>query len=212
MKSTAESMEMKSGAQVDPNPSCALSLTSILEAALDKKSSLYRDSSLKHIFLMNNIHYMVEKIKKSKICPYFGDDWIRKHIVMFRQHAVYYQRATWSSLLTFLRYDGITRKATLKTRCQEFNAAFEDLYKSQTRWVVPDPQLREDVTIVSSKTVIQVYRNFVCMIISSIGKKHIKYTEQELGMYVMDLLEGSSKLLSHSWKRRHGWLQMLTIS
>ncbi|KAL1566378.1 exocyst complex component EXO70E2-like [Salvia divinorum] len=199
-------VERSTVARVDPNPSCVLatylqSLTSILEAALDKKSGLYRDSSLKHIFLMNNIHYTVEKIKNSKICPYFGDDWIRKHIVMFRQHAMYYQRTTWSSLLTFLRDDGKTGKAALKARCQEFNAAFEDLYKSQTRWVVPDPQLREEVTISSSKTVIQVYRNFVNKIINSIGEKHIKYTEQELGMHVMDLLEGSSKSLSHSWKR-----------
>ncbi|XP_057805044.1 exocyst complex component EXO70E2-like [Salvia miltiorrhiza] len=198
--------EQSTDVVVDPNPTCALamylqSLTSILEATLDKKSSLYRDPSLKHIFLMNNIHYTVEKIKNSKVSHYFGDDWIKKHFVKFRQHAMYYQRTTWSSLLTFLRDDGKVGKATLKARCQDFTAAFEDLYKSQTRWVVPDPQLREDVRISASKTVIQAYRNFVNKIINSIGEKHIKYTEQELGMHIMDLLEGSSKSLNHSRKR-----------
>ncbi|KAL1541687.1 exocyst complex component EXO70E2-like [Salvia divinorum] len=198
--------EQDMDAEADPYPARALamylqSLTSILEATLDKKSSLYRDSSLKHIFLMNNIHYTVEKIKNSKISPYFGDDWIRKHYVKLRQHAMYYQRTTWSSLLTFLHDGGKVGKATLKARCQDFNTAFEDLYKSQTRWVVPDPQLREDVRILASKTVIQPYRNFVSKISSSIGEKHIKYTEQELGAYIMDLLEGSSKSLSHSRKR-----------
>lgn len=208
LHSLLQDQEQSAEVAVDPNPepSCALavylqSLTSILEATLDKKSSLYTNSSLKHIFLMNNIHYTVEKIKNSKISHYFGDDWIRKHFVKFRQHAMYYQRTTWSSLLTFLRDDGKVGKATLKARCQDFTAAFEDLYKSQTRWVVPDPQLREDVRISASKTVIQAYRNFVNKIINSIGEKHIKYTEQELGMYIMDLLEGSSKSLNHSRKR-----------
>lgn len=198
--------EQSTDARGDPSPSSAVatylqSLTSILEANLDKKSNLYKDCSLKHIFLMNNIHYMVEKIRNSKISPYFGDDWIRNHFVKFRQQAMYYERETWSSVLTFLHDDGKVGKATLKARCRDFTTAFEDLYKSQTRWLVPDPQLREEVRISASQTVIQAYRNFVSKVISSIGEKHIKYTEQELGMYILDLLEGSSKSLNHSRRR-----------
>ncbi|KAH6797274.1 hypothetical protein C2S52_021828 [Perilla frutescens var. hirtella] len=190
----------------DPNPSNVVatyvqSLTSILEANLHKKSNLYKDCSLKHIFLMNNIHYMVKKIRNSKISPYFGDDWIRNHFVKFRQHAMYYERETWSSILNFLHDDGKAGKATLKARCRDFTTAFEDLYKSQTRWLVPDHQLREEVRISAAKTVIHAYRNFVSKIGSSIGEKHIKYTEQELGMYILDLLEGSSKSLNHSRRR-----------
>ncbi|KAK6123148.1 hypothetical protein DH2020_043096 [Rehmannia glutinosa] len=177
------------------------SLTSILEANLDKRSNLYRDCSLKHIFMMNNIHYMVQKIGDSRIGHYFGDDWIRSHIVKFRQHAMCYERVTWYSILTLLRDDGKTGKATLKARCQAFTAAFEGVYKNQTRWWVPDFRLREDLRISASKTVIHAYRNFVSKISNSIGEKHIKYTEQELGIYILDLLEGSSKSLNHSQKR-----------
>lgn len=194
------------GADPDPSPSSIVatylqSLTSILEDNLYKRSNLYRDCSLKHIFLMNNIHYMVEKIRNSDIRPYFGDDWIRIHLVKFRQHAMYYERETWLSMLTYLHDDGKVGKAALKARCRDFTAAFEDLYKTQTRWLVPDAKLREEVRISASKTVIQAYRNFVDKIIKSIGEKHIKYSEQELGMYILDLLEGSSKSLNHSRKR-----------
>lgn len=190
----------------DPNPSIVVatylqSLTSILEDNLYKRSNLYSDCSLKHIFLMNNIHYMVEKIRNSNIRPYFGDEWIRKHLVKFRQHAMYYERETWLSILTILHDDGKVGKAALKARCRDFTTAFEDLYKSQTRWLVPDAKLREEVRISASKTVIQAYRNFVDKIIKSIGEKHIKYSEQELGMYILDLLEGSSKSLNHSRRR-----------
>lgn len=194
------------GADPDPSPSSVVatylqSLTSILEDNLYKRSNLYRDCSLKHIFLMNNIHYLVEKIRNSDIRPYFGDDWIRIHLVKFRQHAMYYERETWLSILTYLHDDGKVGKAALKARYRDFTAAFEDLYKTQTRWLVPDAKLREEIRISASKTVIQAYRNFVDKIIKSIGEKHIKYSEQELGMYILDLLEGSSKSLNHSRKR-----------
>ncbi|KAL0415939.1 UNVERIFIED_CONTAM: Exocyst complex component EXO70E2 [Sesamum latifolium] len=177
------------------------SLTSILEANLDEKSNLYKESPLKHIFMMNNIHYMVQKIWNSKIVRYFGDDWIRNHVGKFRQHAMCYERVTWSSILALLRDDGRTGKATLKARCRDFAAAFEDVHKNQTRWRVPDPQLREDLRISASKTVIPAYRNFVSKISSSIGEKHIKYAVQDLETYILDLLEGSSKSLNHSRKR-----------
>ncbi|KAK4436973.1 Exocyst complex component EXO70E2 [Sesamum alatum] len=177
------------------------SLTSILEANLDNKSNLYKDSALKHIFMMNNIHYMVQKIGDSKIVLYFGDDWIRNHVGKFRKHAMCYERVTWSSILALLCGDGRTGKATLKARCRDFAAAFEDVHKNQTRWRVPDPRLREDLRISASKTVIPAYRNFVSKITSSIGEKHIKYTVQDLETYILDLLEGSSKSLNHSRKR-----------
>ncbi|CAN7085869.1 unnamed protein product [Brassica oleracea var. botrytis] len=37
------------------------SIASVLEANLQVKSKLYRDVSLRHIFLLNNIHYMTRK-------------------------------------------------------------------------------------------------------------------------------------------------------
>ncbi|GFP90656.1 exocyst complex component exo70a1 [Phtheirospermum japonicum] len=177
------------------------SLTSTLEANLENKSNLYKDCSLKHIFMMNNIHYMVQKIRNSKIGPYFGDEWVRTHVGKFRQHAMFYERVTWNSMLSLLQDDGKTGKSTLKARCRAFVVAFEGVYKSQTRWCVPDCGLREDLRISASKTVIQAYRNFVNRINNSIGEKHIKYTEHELGTYILDLLEGSSKSLNHSQKR-----------
>ncbi|KAL8457592.1 hypothetical protein ACS0TY_034642 [Phlomoides rotata] len=186
-----------------PNPVEAYlqSLTSILETNIEKRSSLYTDCALKHIFLMNNIHYMVQKISNSRMRPYFGDDWIRDHVVKYRQHAMWYERVTWSSIIMLLRDDdGKNGKATLKARCRDFGAAFEQLYKNQTKWVVPDLQLREEVRISASK-ILQAYRNFVKKITNSIGEKHIKYSEQELGTYILDLLEGSSKSLNHSRKR-----------
>ncbi|PIM99182.1 Exocyst component protein [Handroanthus impetiginosus] len=199
-------LQDEENSDVGPNLSCAMAThlqlwTSILEANLEKRSDLYKDCSLKHIFMMNNIHYMVEKIRNSKIMPYFGDEWIKNHIAKFRQHAMCYERVTWSSILELLHDHRKAGKATLKARSRAFTAAFEDVYKNQTRWCVPDLELREDLRISASKTVIQAYRNFVSKITNCVGEKHVKYTEHDLETYILDLLEGSSKSLNHTRKR-----------
>ncbi|XP_075479574.1 exocyst complex component EXO70E2-like [Primulina tabacum] len=173
------------------------SFTSILEANLDKKSNSYQDLALKQIFLMNNMHYMVQKVRSSNVRTYLGDDWIKEHICKYRKYATCYERTTWSSVLPSLRGDGKTGKATLKARIHAFNTAFEDLYRNQTGWCVPDLELREELRISASKTVVLAYRTFVRNISDTIGDKYIKYTEQDLETYILDLLEGTSKSLNH---------------
>ncbi|GAB4860881.1 hypothetical protein Ancab_036041 [Ancistrocladus abbreviatus] len=53
------------------------SIASKLESNLEKKSQLYKDSSLRHIFLMNNIHYIAKKVMGSDLRLFLGDKWIR---------------------------------------------------------------------------------------------------------------------------------------
>ncbi|KAK2989857.1 hypothetical protein RJ640_025516 [Escallonia rubra] len=133
------------------------SLASITESNLDDKSKLYKDEALRHLFLMNNVHYMAEKVKGSELRTILGDEWIRKHNWKFQQHAMNYERATWSSILSLLRDEGLCSpgsssisKTLLKERLHSFYLAFEDVYKSQTGWSVPDTQLRDDLRISTS--------------------------------------------------------------
>ncbi|XP_022885453.1 exocyst complex component EXO70E2-like [Olea europaea var. sylvestris] len=175
------------------------SVTSILEANLDINSNLYINTSLKYIFVMNNIHYMYDKIKSSEVRRYFGDEWIREHIAKYRRHAMSYERFTWNSILSLIRIrdDGKTGKATLKERCRDFSIAFEDVYKIQTAWYVPNLKLREELRISISQRVIPAYRNFVGNITNSIGEKYLKYTVHDLESYILDLLDNSQKSLKH---------------
>ncbi|KAL4334804.1 hypothetical protein GQ457_07G003370 [Hibiscus cannabinus] len=182
------------------------SLTSILEANLHEKSKLYRDASLQHFFLMNNIHYMAQKVKNSELQAIFGDKWIRKHNWKFQQHAMDYERATWSAILLLLKDESNSSnssisKTLLKERLRSFYVAFEDVYKTQTAWVIPDLQLREDLRISTSLKVIQAYRTFVGRQMHHIGEKHIRYNAEDLQDYLLDLFEGSQKSLHNPHRR-----------
>ncbi|KAK1432914.1 hypothetical protein QVD17_09817 [Tagetes erecta] len=185
------------------------SLMSILECNLEEKSKLYKDEALRHLFMMNNINYMAEKVKNSELRTILGDDWIRKRIGKFQQYAMNYERATWSSILNFLREDGLsnsgssgsTFRTLLRDRLQAFYTAFEDIYKVQSGWSIPNSQLREDVRISMSLKVIQAYRTFVGRHANSISEKYIKYTADDLENYILDLFEGAPKSL-HSFHRK----------
>ncbi|CAI9758695.1 unnamed protein product [Fraxinus pennsylvanica] len=183
-------------------------LISILECNLDEKSKMYRDESLQHLFLMNNIHYMAEKVKNSELRAELGDEWIRRQNRKFQQQAMSYERATWSSILSLLKDEGIQNpgsnlisRTILKERLHSFYLAFEEVYKSQTGWLIPDSQLREDLRISTSLKVIQAYRTFVGRHINHISEKHIKYTADDLQDYLFHLFEGSQKSL-HSFHKK----------
>ncbi|XWS44397.1 hypothetical protein CRYUN_Cryun15aG0041600 [Craigia yunnanensis] len=182
------------------------SLTSILEANLYEKSKLYRDASLQHFFLMNNIYYMAQKVKNSELRLIFGDKWIRKHNWKFQQHAMDYERATWSSILSLLKDESNSSSSSisrtlLKERLLSFYVAFEEVYKTQTAWLIPDVHLREDLRISTSLKVIQAYRTFVGRQMYHIGEKHIKYNAEDLQDYLLDLFEGSQKSLHNPHRR-----------
>ncbi|CAN6802205.1 unnamed protein product [Brassica oleracea] len=185
------------------------SITSVLEANLEEKAKLYRDVSLRHIFLLNNIHYMTRKVLKSELKHIFGDKWNRKHTWKFQQQATEYERSTWLPVLSFLKDDGGSgsgsgsgsRSLRPRERFQGFNTAFEEVYKAQTGWLISDERLREDVRTKASMWVIQAYWTFYSRHKNSVSERYIKYSTDDLEKLLLDLFTGSSKSLNNSYRR-----------
>ncbi|KAH7652337.1 Exocyst complex component Exo70 protein [Dioscorea alata] len=190
-----------------------LSITSIVESNLEGRSMLYRDGALQHIFLMNNIFYMVQKVKDSELQKFLGEEWIKEHSKSYRHHSISYERASWNPVLLFLKDEGICNpgsnspsKTVLKERFKNFNLIFEEVYKSQTSWVIPNSQLRVELRISISLKVLQAYRTFMGRYSSHLDSvrqkdKYIKYSPDDLEEFLLDLFEGSAKSL-HSFRRR----------
>ncbi|KAE9610136.1 putative exocyst complex component Exo70, cullin repeat-like-containing domain-containing protein [Lupinus albus] len=172
-----------------------------LESNLWEKSKLYVDNAMQQVFLMNNLHYLVRKVKDSDLGKVLGDDWIRKRRGQIRQYATGYLRASWSKALFCLKDDGIggssisAAKMALKEKFKNFNACFEEIYKNQTAWKVPDEQLREELRISISQKVIPAYRSFHGRFSSQLDGRHagryIRYTPDDLENYLLDLFEGN---------------------
>lgn len=191
-----------------------LLLLTSLEGNLEEKSKLYEDGAMQYIFLMNNILYIVQKVKDSDLGKLLGDHWVRKRRGQVRQYSIRYLRASWSKALSCLKDEGIggsgsssnVSKVTLKDRFKSFNLCFEEVYRIQTQWKVPDPQLREELRISISEKVLPAYRSFLGRFGSHLESgrhagKYIKYTPDDLENHLLDLFEGTPGLL-HNPRRR----------
>ncbi|XP_075663453.1 exocyst complex component EXO70A1-like [Castanea sativa] len=189
-----------------------LVLITSLHSNLEEKSKLYEDGALQYIFLMNNILYVVQKVEGSDLGGLVGDNWVRKRHGQIRQYAISYLRASWTKVLHCLKVEGIggssrnASRVALKERFKNFNACFEKIYTVQTAWKVPDAQLREELRISISEKVIPAYRSFMGRFGNQVESgrhagKYIKYTADDLENYLLDLWEGSPRVLHHMRRR-----------
>ncbi|XP_068665536.1 exocyst complex component EXO70B1-like [Aristolochia californica] len=186
-----------------------LRLISSLESNLEEKSKFYEDAAMLYIFLMNNILYIVKKVKDSELRELLGDHWVRKRRGQVRQYATSYFRASWSRVLSCLRDEGLgggsssnVSKVALKERFKNFNQGFDEIYRNQTTWKVQDSQLREELRLSISDKVIPAYRSFLGRFgghleIGRHAGKYIKYTADDLENLIIDLFEGSPGPLCH---------------
>jgi exocyst complex protein 7 len=152
---------------------------------------------------MNNLLYIVQKVKDSELKTLLGDNWIRKRRGQIRQYSTGYLRSSWTRVLACLRDDGLPHtmgsssqlKAALKDRFKNFNLAFDELYRTQTSWRVVDPQLREELKISICEKVLPAYRSFVGRFRGQLeggrgSARYIKYNPDDLENQVSDFFEG----------------------
>ncbi|KAL2462477.1 exocyst subunit exo70 family protein D1 [Forsythia ovata] len=177
----------------------------ILQFNLEGKSKHYKDASLAHLFMMNNVHYIVQKIKGSvELRQMIGDDYLKRLTGKFRQSATNYQRSTLVRVLHCLRDEGLhtsgsfssgVSKSALRERFKTFNAMFEEVFRTQATWLVPDTQLRQELRISIMEKLIPAYRSFLGRFGSHIEsgrhpENYIKYSVEDLENAVLDFFEG----------------------
>ncbi|XP_062196713.1 exocyst complex component EXO70B1-like [Phragmites australis] len=197
-----DTVEASTDGAAAPTPSarCMRELLTLLLRKIDDKSRLYDDAGLQNIFLMNNLYYVVQKVMESPpLRELLGDDWLRRHRGQIRQYEAGYLRASWIAVLSLLRDDGgpantSAAQKALRDKARSFNAAFEELYRTQTAWKVSHPQLREELRIAVSERVIPAYRPFLGRA-SRLPARHVKYSLEDLENYMLDFFEGVQKFV-----------------
>lgn len=203
--------------EIVPSARKILLLISYLEFNLEMKSKNYEDGGLKCIFLMNNLFYIVQKVKESKLLIVLGDHWLRERREKIKQYAISYLRASWGKTLSCLKGDGLagvrggifntSSKMAIKEVFKNFNIGFEEIYRNQIAWKVSDSQLREELRISISEMVIPAYRCFFGRFSSHLegGRhvaKYIKYAPDELETCISDFFEGLPGLSNHLIRRK----------
>ncbi|KAG0626725.1 hypothetical protein M758_2G146700 [Ceratodon purpureus] len=200
--------ELFSDGTVDKKPHLTTAIKhimTVLQTNLEGKAKLYKDVALSHLFLMNNIHYMVKSVRRSEAKDMLGDDWVQRQRRIVQQHGISYQRTAWNRVLQYITGSGGISsgdsgisKSQLKERLKGFSLTFEDLYLRQTQWAIPDNELREAVRLQVQEIILPAYRSFLKRYSGLIeGKqsvnKYLKYSPDDLERMLNDLFEGKSR-------------------
>ncbi|VAH39144.1 unnamed protein product [Triticum turgidum subsp. durum] len=195
--------------------SVTMSIMQALQNNLDAKAKQYKDPALMHIFLMNNIHYIVKSVRRSEAKDLLGDDWIQRHRRIVQQNANQYRRVAWSKVLQCLSGQGLTSSGgsgqvgseggnssgASRTAVKErsFNLQFEEIYQKQCGWSVPDSELRESLRLAVAEILLPAYRSFQkrfgpLIENSKAPGKYVKHTPEQLELFLGNLFEGKQEL------------------
>ncbi|XP_052205850.1 exocyst complex component EXO70B1-like [Diospyros lotus] len=190
----------------------AFQLTTVMElldSNLVAKSKLYKDPSLRYIFLMNNGRYILQKIKGSggEILQLVGHTWYRIRSTVVRHYHKNYQRETWGRVLGCLSHEGLqvngkVNKPALKERFKNFGALIDEIHKTQRTWVVGDEQLRSELRASIAAVVIPAYRSFLGRFRQYLdggragADKYIKYQPEDVETLIEELFDGNTASMS----------------
>ncbi|KAF7043437.1 hypothetical protein CFC21_052797 [Triticum aestivum] len=209
--------EFETGSETESQ--LAVVTTRIMQALqnnLDGKSKQYKDPALTHLFLMNNVHYMVRSVRRSEAKDILGDDWIQRHRRIVQQNANQYKRVAWAKVLQALSVQGApgstgsstpadlnssgVSRAVIKERfChgrfKAFNTQFEELHAKQSLWIVPDQELRESLRLAIAEVLLPAYRSFIKRFGNLVGSgknplKYIRYSPELVDKLLNEFFEG----------------------
>ncbi|GAB2297764.1 hypothetical protein Dimus_031850 [Dionaea muscipula] len=184
-----------------------MTILDLLDKNLEAKSLLYKDPSLRYIFLLNNGRYMLKNVRGSaEIHQVVGDPWCRKRSSDMRLYHKSYQRETWSRVLQCLNQEGLqvhgkVHKPVLKERFKNFNLLFDEIHKTQSTWVVSDDQLQSELRVSISAVMIPAYRSFFARFGQYFTpgrqtEKYIKYQPEDIEGVIDELFDGTTSSMA----------------
>lgn len=172
-------------------------LVLVLLCKLDGRAALYKDVSLSYIFLANNLQYVISKVRTSNLRYLLGDDWLAKHEIKVKQYASNYERMGWSKVFSSLPENPSAdiSPEEAEESFKKFNTAFEEVYRKQTSWVVPDQKLQEEIKISIAKKLERVYRGFYEKNRAGLRRERgveavVRFSPDDMENYLSDLFFG----------------------
>lgn len=170
----------------------------VLLCKLDGKAEHYNDVALSYLFLANNLRYVVDKVRSSNLKFLLGNDWIERHESKIKLYTSKYRRIGWSEVFSSLPADVAAEISPEKARESfgNFNRAFEETYRKQTSWFVPDQKLRDEIKISLAKEIGSLYGEFYAKHRLRMGRVYgsgsmVRLSPDDLGNYISDLFYGS---------------------
>ncbi|XP_055915521.1 exocyst complex component 7 [Eupeodes corollae] len=180
-----------------------------LNLTIMSKCEQYSDQATKHLFRLNNIHYILKSLQRSNLIDLVTlaeQECERSYNDMIRELKYSYQK-TWSRMLGGISsMDELPKpvhgkikdkdRAILKERFSTFNKDFEEACKIQRGISIPDVILREGIKRDNAEHILPKYNKFYEMYVSvqfsKNPEKYIKYRPHEVNAMLSKLFDDSA--------------------
>lgn len=126
----------------------------VLLCKLDGKAEQYKEAALSYLFLANNLKYVVQRIKESKLRQILGEGWITKHELKVKHYASSCQRLSWARVAALVPVSYLPEKVI------QFYESFEEAVGVQREWVVEDEGMKEEIKESVVDIILPSYRTF----------------------------------------------------
>ncbi|CDY31722.1 hypothetical protein HID58_015703 [Brassica napus] len=174
----------------------------VLLCKIDTKSRIYENVALSYLFLANNLHYVISKVRKSNLRVVLGDEWVANHQGKVSQYLEKYEKVAWGEVLTSLSEEErvVLEEDVAKERLKRFNEVFEEAFRKQSGWVVPDTKMREGLKDSVAKKLTYVASLFYEKYHVETWGDIVRYVPKDLGNYLSDLYLGTGRTCIPSFK------------
>ncbi|KAH8301104.1 hypothetical protein KR018_001814 [Drosophila ironensis] len=180
-----------------------------LNLSIMNKCEQYNDQATKHLFRLNNIHYILKSLQRSNLIDLVTlaePECEHSYLEMIRELKASYQK-TWSKmLLGIYSMDELPKpvagkvkdkdRSVLKERFSNFNKDFEEACKIQRGISIPDVILREGIKRDNVEHILPKYNRFFEMYstvqFSKNPDKYVKYRPHEINAMLSKLFDDSA--------------------
>ncbi|KAI5679547.1 hypothetical protein M9H77_00774 [Catharanthus roseus] len=168
------------------------------------------DDTLSSLFLLNNSWYLGNNLKGKKLGEVMGENWLRGHEESMEYYAAVYLRGSWGKLPALLDEEDLTlypggraiNRELVEKRLQEFNKAFDDMYRKQTNWVFSDKELRLRMFQIVVQIIIPPYKNYIHKYASHAGDDGNDSDNYNKDKYISP--ESLEKMIGSLFRHKHG--------
>ncbi|XP_077980769.1 exocyst complex component 7-like isoform X2 [Glandiceps talaboti] len=173
---------------------------------LDQKTKTYADSHLGAIFLLNNYHYILKSLQRSGMIKLIKKN--NSNVENYYEETILEQKRqyskSWSKVLTYILevhkptssqrtstpdLGGHTKlkdkdRQNIKDKFKGFNTEYEDIYRIQKAYAIPDSELRESLIKDNKEFILPIYKLFrekyATVQFTKNPEKYIKYSEEQV--------------------------------
>ncbi|XP_066353919.1 exocyst complex component EXO70B1-like [Miscanthus floridulus] len=164
-------------------------LISSLESMLDRNSKGLHLPGQQQMFLLNNVHFMLQEAKIEKdLGRILGEGWLLQRNDQLDMFIAGYVDASWTPVISCVLRRTLVREI-LWPLFDKFTSLFETTYRVHKTWKVSNPLIRNKVREAIFHKVIPVYRMHMenC---SEKQQKSARYSIQQLESQLQELFEG----------------------